>query len=380
MREYVKTFKRRWFLYCLPPLLLAAGAGYLEVSKPKTYKSSASLWIDNGPTSGSSLVSTSGTGPSTFEQTLLNELLATRSFDLAVGQGSTLATSVVGATEQAKESAVVAAVTGGAGSTIAGPQVMTLTFTGSSPEVAQSALHAIIAQLQSSTTSFGQAYGRNSTGYYKAQLTTAQKAQNTAKAALALYRLNHRHATAANSAAYAALSSAVSTANAQVTAATQSLQASQTQARVGVMGATIDVVDPPLLPTAPLNGKKKAAELAVAGLLGGALLSLLLVVAFTKSEDDRAEQQMAALVIGSTSSAQLGLGLRSPADGGRGLAAGSEVDDGSYDASVVRGANLQLATEDAEVTEPDDGGPAPSDETEKRKRAFGRFRDERELQ
>src|ERR1700722_6092370 len=87
MHGYGKTFRKRWPLYLLLPLIFAVAVGYLSLEK-KSYQSTATLWVDYSPSEQSSLNLTTTSGetaqPSTVEQGTLTELLSTSAFDDAV--------------------------------------------------------------------------------------------------------------------------------------------------------------------------------------------------------------------------------------------------------------------------------------------------------
>jgi hypothetical protein len=232
------------------------------------------------------------TGPALFEQGILSELLATDSFDLAVGRNSALKASVSGATARARNNAIEAAVAAGAGSESPGPQVLLITFTGASPSIAQSTLSSLIAELQKSTARYGQDYGQTATSYYTTQLAAADSTQTKARDALASYHRAHPGSTSANDPAYAQLSAALTTASAQVASTTQSLNQARAEARLGVLGATVRVADSPSLPTSATESKKKEAAFVVGAGIGGALLDLLIVIALTKGEADPLESEV----------------------------------------------------------------------------------------
>jgi hypothetical protein len=288
MTAYRETFRKHRVLFCLPPLLGLIAAAVFAFGTPKKYQSSASLWVDNGPLAGSSLSSTSD--PATSEQTLLNELLATRRFDLAVGQGSSLSRyiSAQGGSREQIAGNLATAVASGAASSTAGPQVLVLTFTGPSPSVAQSALQSLVAQLQSTVSHYGQTYGQTAQAYYQAQVKMATQALSRDTAAASAYKTAHPRATSANSQNYAALQAAEQTASSQLQSATSALSQATGEA-AGGNGTSflVRVVDPPVIPTAPTSGKKKMLLVVVAGLLAGLLLSLSIIAVMTPSRDDR---------------------------------------------------------------------------------------------
>lgn len=289
MSAYRETFRKHRVLFCLPPLLAVIAMGVLAAGTPKKYQSSASLWVDNGPLAGSSLSSDSGGNPSSSEQTLLYELLATKSFDVAVGQGSSLSRyiSAQGGSRDQIAANLGSAVASGVGSFTPGPQVLVLTFTGPSPSTAQSTLQSLVAQLQKTASHYGQTFGQTARAYYQGQVNTATQAVSRATAAAAAYKTAHPSATSANSQDYAALLAAQQTAGSQLASATSGLNQAAGQAGGNGTGTLVRVVDPPSISAAPTSGKKKMAMEVVGGLAGGILLSVLIIVAMTPSREDR---------------------------------------------------------------------------------------------
>src|SRR4051812_18549090 len=86
-RNYVELFFRHRLLL-LAPLVIAfmLGAGW-GLMQPRTYVAGATMWTD-APLPNDSTVANVEAAPSTGQQSLLNELLATRKFLLAVANDS----------------------------------------------------------------------------------------------------------------------------------------------------------------------------------------------------------------------------------------------------------------------------------------------------
>lgn len=282
MTAYRETFRRHRVLYCLPPLLALIVMGVLAVGSAKKYESSASLWVDNGPSAGSSLSSNGASDPSASEQTLLNELLATKSFDIAVGRSSSLNRYI-----SAQGGDLASAVSSGAGSIAPGPQVLVVNFTGPSPAIAQSALQSLVTHLQNTVSHYGQTYGQAAQSYYQTQVKTATQAVSRATSAANAYKASHPSATSANSQGYAALLAAQQSASSDLASATAALNQATGQAGGSGASTLVRLVDPPTVPSAPTSGKKKMVMEILGGLFAGMLLSLLIIVAKTPSREDR---------------------------------------------------------------------------------------------
>lgn len=296
MSGYRDTFRKHRILFCLPPLLIAVAVGVLAFGASKKYDSYASLWIDNGPLVGSSLDSTTGSQPSGGEQTLLNELLSTKNFPLDVGNGSSLKAYIKsqGGTSQQQASNLATAVRADTSSTAPGPQVLEVSFTGPTPDIAESTLQSLITHLQGSMTQYGQAFGQSAQAYYQAQVNSATAALTKATAAATAYARSHPGATGANSQSYATLLAAETSATGQLASATTQLNQASVQASGAGTSTLVRVIDPPSAPSTPTSGKKKAAEMIGGGLVGGILISFLIIVAMTPTIEDRWDDELEA--------------------------------------------------------------------------------------
>ena len=288
MRAYHETFRRHRFLFCLPPLLFAVVLAVLAFGAPKKYQSYASLWIDNGP-SGQSSLSSGASAPSASEQTLLGELLSTTNFDRDVGKSSLLNQYLAahGVSKERMDAMLAAAVGSGVSTSAPGPQVLTVTFTGPTPAVAQSVLESLIVNVQRSILYFGHTFGKTAQAYFQQQVKTATQALSSATAATNAYRRDHPSATANNDQSYAALIAAQQSANSQIATATTGLGQATGQATGDGMSSLVQVVDPPSIPTSPTSGMMSAMKKVAGGFAGGLLLSVILIVAMTRSGDDR---------------------------------------------------------------------------------------------
>src|SRR5436853_461082 len=90
---YRETFRRHRKLFCMPPILGALAAALFLFGMGKTYKSTASLWIDTAPPAPSSVGASTGSAslpepPATAEQAILSELLTTKAFAASVAETS----------------------------------------------------------------------------------------------------------------------------------------------------------------------------------------------------------------------------------------------------------------------------------------------------
>ena len=301
MRRYLETFRQHRALVILPVVLSAVVAGWFAFGAPPSYRSTASLWVDNAPSTGTSLqpgiasTDTSLAGPSSVEQTVLGEMLYTPSFDLAVGEASSLPRFLAsgegddgfspsallsrasGSISEQIESSVGYGVT----SSTPGPQVLRLSYTGPSPATAQSVLGSLIHQMQSPTSQFGEDFGKAAASVYQGNLLAATTAAATARVQVAAYSHAHRSATVQNDPIYGALVKAAGLATAQLAAASSGYAPGSQEEGL------VRVIDPPSLPAGPVLGTAQSVLGVIGGIFAGLLVSALAVIAMTPGGTDR---------------------------------------------------------------------------------------------
>lgn len=301
--KYRETYRKHRVLLSLPIVLAALIAGWTAFGSSKTYVSSASLWVDNPATTASSLgnLNPAVLPPSQEEEQVVTELLATNDFVDAVARRSGLADYL------AKHSSTgfgpSALFSGGGGpldiriasalspssviTSVPGPQVLKLTYTGPTPELAQRTLQAIMTQLQQDNAQFTAQHSEGELSYYKAQAKAASQALVTARDQLQAY--THAHpGVASGDPTLAALQTAQSAAEAQLTQANNAASGANAG---GAAGSAVHVIDPASTPTGPTSGKKKQLLAIVGGLFAGLLVSFLGAVALTPSKPLRWEDE-----------------------------------------------------------------------------------------
>ncbi|HEX3617950.1 MAG TPA: hypothetical protein VHU61_15520 [Solirubrobacteraceae bacterium] len=349
MHGYGKTFRKRWPLYLVLPLVAAAGIGYLSL-KTKTYESTATLWVDYSAAEQSSLNLTSSSGdtaqPATVEQGTLTELLSTSAFDSAVAEQAGVSPGMRNMVADTMDTTVTSAVPG--------PQVLAVTYTGASATEAQKIAAAVVTQLQTWTSRLERNFDGAATKYTQSLYNSAVKAVSSAKAAVNAYQRAHRHVTTQNSQTYASLVSALAVANSSLASERSALNQDAAQSKSTDSAATISVLDAAALPTAPHTKIKTLAVKVIGGGIAGGLLSFLLVVLFTPGGDDRRNDELDSAEMtrqprglppghGPAPSHSWTLGTSSGAvAGGRALRVGTDRDDDQV--------------EGAEHDQPGDGG------------------------
>jgi hypothetical protein len=283
--SYRETFKRHRKLFCLPMLLGVVAAGYLAVQTGKTFTATTSLWVDTAPPVASSASSDSpplSSAPAAAEQGILTELLTTNDFAVAVAKNSLLGKYLGGGDAAVENNAANALEQGQVAGTISGQQVLKISYTGPSPDVAKTTVAAIAQQLKVFNDKLTGQHDDAAVTYAQQQVTQASKTLAAARNALSQYLSQHPSAGQSDP-NFAALSSAEVNANNSLGSANTAL-AQAVGARASG-GWTMQLIDEPtVFPVA--KGKKKMVEEILGGLIGGALLSLLVVIALTPAKKD----------------------------------------------------------------------------------------------
>jgi uncharacterized protein involved in exopolysaccharide biosynthesis len=287
--SYRETFRRHRKLFCIPVVLGTLAAAFFLFGMAKTYKSTASLWIDTTPPAQSSLASNSGPyvqPPATAEQGILNELLTTGSFTSLVVQHSSLGKSLGGGDVSTKAAAALGA--GQITSTVTGNQVLQITYSASSPDMAKSVLAAVVAELRDYTGRLTAQHDHAALAYDTQQVKIAEAAVATARTNVTNYQAHHPGASQTDP-------NYVSLVAAENNAVTQLAQANTALGQVTGTGNdawSIQVIDPPRQATSATPRKSKMAEVILGGALGGALVSFLAVVALTPARKEVWEDEL----------------------------------------------------------------------------------------
>jgi hypothetical protein len=313
VRAYRRTLRRNRPLLIAPIVISAVVAGWFTFGAAPTYRSTASLWVDNGSSIASSMETGSGSasetaasqGPAGFEDDVLNELLSTPQFDVAVAHRSALTkflaaggsaggfspTVLLHRSGGSPESEAAVSVSTGVRSVVAGPQVLLLSYEGPSPAVAQSVVRAVVKELATSAFSTGDTIGKTAAAFYQRKVSSATWAVSNTRAALATYARNHLNATSANDPTYAALAAQVQVANANL-ASIETVSAEAETEATGSAQATMAVIDRPSLPAGPVTGLGSQISGVLAGAFAGLVLSLLTLIILTPRPAMRWDAEM----------------------------------------------------------------------------------------
>ena len=306
MARYRETFRQQhWLLLSLPIVVSVVFAGWFAFGAAPEYRSTGTLWIDNGPATGSSLDGMppmaaaaamghydQAAGPAGAEGLVLAQSLADPKFDLEVSHDSLLP-RVIGSGAGTGFSPVVLlkrnvgspsyqsvlSVATHVKSKTRGPQVLQLTYAGPTPAVARSVLVSLIEHLQY-PSAYADAYSRQEPEFLQQARTNAARAVASATASAAAYKRTWPSATAQTDPNYAALLRSTKMAKTAVATATAAIGSVRTGSGTGT-NATIQVIDPPSLPSGPVVSPAQIALSLLGGLFAGLVISLLLVFVAT---------------------------------------------------------------------------------------------------
>jgi uncharacterized protein involved in exopolysaccharide biosynthesis len=290
--SYRETYRRHRMLFRIPVLLGAAVAALILFTTSATYKSTASLWVDTAAPVASSIgadgTPTLSEPPASSEQGILTELLTTGSFADAVARSSVLGRELgspgairEGASKLLEHGQVVAAPAGG--------QILNVSYTGSSREIAESVLGGILTQLRNYNNSLSAQHSAAAIAYDRAQVALDEKALATANATLNTYAARHPDASKSDP-NYLSLSSAQNTAVTQLGQANTTLNQVTGSSNSG--GWTIRVLDAPSPASSLAPSKKKTVGVILGGALAGMLASFLAVVAMTPAKKEDWEDEL----------------------------------------------------------------------------------------
>ena len=276
----------------MPPLLAMALALWFNVGEPAMYRSSTSVWSDAA--GGSSPEMTGAPPPAAQEQSMLNELLTTEYFRTNVARRGPLAEYLERRPTQGWGPSALLAKLRGPGtlderiavalspkrvtSLVQGPHVLKIDYDAPTPALAAGTLRALIAEFRRQRG----VLGRNALTVYQKQLTAASEALTEARKNLADYRRDHPGSTVSD-AQFRELVEAERAAVESLAAATESIGEASRALSPANFQTTLRVVDPPEVPTGPTAGPKRVVLGLGAGFFAGALVSILGIVALTKT-------------------------------------------------------------------------------------------------
>ncbi len=289
MRRTLEAIFRHLFqLLTLLVLLPLIGVAVAYFATPKTYQSTASLWVlqryavigATGPETN--LTST----PAMTQSAALTSLLQTRTFVQSVINGIGLvptlhlSASVLNDPQQLQDSELSKNVV----ATVNGPNLIAITYSNRDPRIAQQIIQAVITQFQIQSLAVSKAEGNNLLASYQVDLQQAQKSDDTAVAAEAQYLAAHPRIAQAPSSdpQYAQLDAARVQAENHLNTIQSSMNALQQS--LLTLGNDFTVMDQPQVPTRP-QSRTKNYLIGGGGGLGVSLLAIVLFLVILVRRD-----------------------------------------------------------------------------------------------
>jgi uncharacterized protein involved in exopolysaccharide biosynthesis len=310
--RFLETVFRHRLLAILPVIIgLLVAAGY-EMAQPRAFTSTADVWVDAATPGQSNSSAVQYTDPSTQQQLVLQELLKSRAFDIAVG-GTGGLTAYLGAHPTAETSGLAAIpglgslISSSQGSvddrlatlipnevTIAptGPQINAITALGPTSAIAAGTVAAVIQQYGDEVEQAQTASDQLAVTYYNQQVSQALGNLQTADQAVQTYLAAHPKVPA-DGTGDATATQLVQTATDAGTSYQSSLrQDNQAKLTLEDVANNIGfrVLDQPQAGTS-VSTSKKVLGAGLAGLVVGLIISLLIMSALTVA--DRTARQAA---------------------------------------------------------------------------------------
>lgn len=289
--SYRETYRRHRRLCFVPVVLGAVAAAFILFSSAHSYRSTASIWVD---TAGSVASSVGADGspalaepPASSEQGVLTELLSTDSFADSVARSSVLGKDL-GSAAAIDAHAPALLQHGHVTSAPTGGQVLKITYTGSSPALAESVLGGVVTQLRNYSDSFASQHEEAAVTYDREQVSLAQATLAAENKSVRAYVAQHGRASR-SAPAYIALAAAQNNAVTELGQANATLN--QASASRGTDGWTLRVIDPPGPAVSQAPDKKKIVGVILGGAFAGLLVSLLAVIAFTPARKETWEDE-----------------------------------------------------------------------------------------
>jgi capsular polysaccharide biosynthesis protein len=303
--RFLETIFRHRLIAIVPVLVgLLVAAGY-EMAQPRAFTSTADVWVDASTPGQSNSSAVQYTDPSTQQQLVLQELLKSRAFDIAVGGTGGLA-AYLGA-HPAAETSGLAAIPG-LGSLISssqgsvdgqlatllpndvtilptGPQILAITDLGPTGAIAAGTVTAVIQQYGDEVAQAQTASDQLAVAYYDQQVSQALSNLKTTDQALQIYLAAHPKVPAdgtGDATATELLQTAADAGTAYQSSLQQDNNAKLTLEDVA-NNIGFRVLDQPQAGTS-VSITKKVLGGGLAGLVVGIIISLLIMSALTAAD------------------------------------------------------------------------------------------------
>lgn len=217
MQRYLEAFFRHPRVLAAPVVLALLISLGVVATQPRTYEASARVWFQSTSVTGDTSPANNYLQPADVATGVFHELIATRSFCVAVGRRGPLATYLQRPGHMPASdplSTIVAKIGrhlgGGSATTqqtvddtiqtllqkqvtvaVSGPQVVTITFDYSEPSIASGTLKALLDEFSDEVLSAQRAQAQQQLTWYNEQVAAQEKQVADADAAVARYLANH---------------------------------------------------------------------------------------------------------------------------------------------------------------------------------------------
>ena len=287
-RSYIETFFRHRLLLVLPLVGFLVGTAF-AFTQPREYMATSSVWVDNAVTAGSSASSGGSTPPSSLQTQMLTQYLATRSFLTAVAMNSPRGHQLEQAGPDEADD-ILAKLAESVSVSTPGPQLMLVSVTTDDARESTETAKALLAQFQGFQMTDLKRQKQTQADYDKSQLDNAAAALTEAERQLQQGRgsASAGRAVGADGAAADAVERAR---KAYADAATDYATSSRALATGDSTG--LFVLDQPDRAW-PQSRRKTLVIGAAGGLLAGATLSLLALLALMARDKTLRDEQDAA--------------------------------------------------------------------------------------
>ncbi|MGD0834710.1 MAG: hypothetical protein ABSA40_09885 [Candidatus Dormibacteria bacterium] len=305
--RFLETVFRHRFVAILPVLIgLVVAVGY-QLVQPRSFTSTASLWIDaTVPGNSTQNEANQYVDPSTLQESVVQELLSTQSFAIAVGNKGPLAAYL--ASHPHAEATGLAAVPGlsalfssSKGSiddqvaadlpnmvtlVTAGPQVLNITVTAPAPQVAAGTAQAVVDEYSAQAVAAQTASDQVAVKYYQQQVAQSQVTLQNDQTALSNYLKAHPDvpSTGVGDATATELVQAVALDGTTY----QNLLSQYQQAQLSLANVASQTgfyeLDAPTASGSPVSISKHLLETGLAGLVVGLLVSVLILSFLTATD------------------------------------------------------------------------------------------------
>jgi uncharacterized protein involved in exopolysaccharide biosynthesis len=291
--RYLQTFSRHKIALVLPIIIALTLSGYYAKSAPHKYTSTTAVWFDTSVPNASSLVSPLPyTTPATQGQAVLQEFLGTEQFLVSVGHLGPLAGLLAksGASPAVVDGQVATILSKAFVTTIAGPNIVKITMTGTDPSFMTATLNAVPTAYVDAVTSDLKSRDVASVSTYQAQLNAAKLTLDSANTAVQSFLLSHPGQAATTNPTYNQLTQAAVQAQTTYSGVETSLQQATLSLQNVQAPSSFRVVDPAQA-AIKLSGKKHMIFTIVAGMAAGFIISALALSALTASDKTARRQE-----------------------------------------------------------------------------------------